>query len=139
LLKAGKLLKLGKQINKGGKVLIQVADSKVGKEATQLVQKMGGRVAEEGITSVIKRAGLPSSGKIRFIPRPSDVQKGKIYAKEGGYVDKFGNVWKRPKGATQRENIHWDVQLSYVGKKQLGHLSPSGSHLNVTVQGNIHH
>jgi len=47
LLKAGKVLKLGKQIKKGRRMLIQVADSKVGKEATKLVQKMGGRLVEK--------------------------------------------------------------------------------------------
>ncbi|TDK49533.1 polymorphic toxin type 17 domain-containing protein [Algoriphagus formosus] len=35
--------------------------------------------------------------------------------------------------------IHWDVQLSPTGKSQLGHLSNSGSHLNVTSTGQIAH
>ena len=139
LLKAGKLLKLGKKIKKAGKVLIQVTDSKVSKEAKRLVGKEGGRMVKKGITSVIKSAGLPTRGKIRFIPRPSDVQMGKILQKNGGYVDKFGNVWKHPKGELQ-EAIHWDVQLSQVGKQQLGHMSKSGgAHLNVTSHGKIHH
>ena len=96
-------------------------------------------MVKKGITSVIKSAGLPTRGKIRFIPRPSDVQMGKILQKNGGYVDKFGNVWKHPKGELQGA-IHWDVQLSQVGKQQLGHMSKSGgAHLNVTSHGKIHH
>ena len=83
--------------------------------------KAAGKVGK-GITSIIKGAGLPTSGKIRFIPRPADVQMGKLLQKEGGYVDKFGNIWRRPKGNIRNE-IHWDVQLSPLGKKQLGHLS----------------
>jgi len=135
LLKAGKLLKLGKKIEKAGKVLIQVTDSKVSKEAKRLVGKEGGRLVEKGITSVIKSAGLPTRGKIRFIPRPADVQMGKILQKQGGYVDKFGNIWKKAKGPSP----HWDVQLSQAGKQQLGHMSTSGAHLNVTSHGKKHH
>ena len=93
------------------------------------------RGVEEGITSFIKGAGLPSNGKIRFIPRPSDVQSGKILKKQGGYVDKFGNIWKKAKGPSP----HWDVQLSQTGKQQLGHMGNSGAHINVTSHGKIHH
>ena len=48
LLKAGKLLKLGKKIKKAGKVLIQVTDSKVSKKAKRLVGKEGGRMVKKG-------------------------------------------------------------------------------------------
>ena len=100
----------------------------------------GSKVAEQGMTSVIKKAGLPSEGKIRFIPRPSDVQSGKILKQGGGYVDKFGNVWKKPTGNSPQGPLHWDVQLSQTGKTQLGHMSSSGgAHLNVTNYEEIHH
>ena len=46
LSKAGKAVKLGKQVRKGGQVLIKVTESKVGKEATRLVEKAGGKVVE---------------------------------------------------------------------------------------------
>ena len=49
LLQAGKVLKLGKQISRGGKVLIPIAESKVGQEATKLIEKAEGRVVEKGI------------------------------------------------------------------------------------------
>ena len=48
LLKAGKLLKLGKKIKKVGKVLIQVTDSQVSKKAKRLVGKEGGRMVKKG-------------------------------------------------------------------------------------------
>jgi hypothetical protein len=100
----------------------------------------GSKVAEQGMTSVIKKAGFPSEVKILFIPRPSDVQSGKILKQGGGYVDKFGNVWKKSKGDIIKGPLHWDVQLSQTGKTQLGHMSSSGgAHLNVTNHGKIHH
>ena len=117
---------------------------KAAKGVGKTVQKgtQGAAVArgvEKCITSAIKKANLPSSGKIRFIPRPSDVQSGKILQKQGGYVDKFGNVWKKAKGNSPQGELHWDVQLSKKGKQQLGHMSSSGAHLNVTNDGKIPH
>ncbi|WP_430968316.1 DUF6443 domain-containing protein [Spongiimicrobium sp. 2-473A-2-J] len=88
--------------------------------------------------ALVKNAGLPIKGKIRFIPRPSDIKNGRLHKKDGGYVDKFGNIWKKPSGNIIGER-HWDVQLSAKGKKQLGHLSNSGNHLNVSVDGRIVH
>jgi len=59
LLKAGKLLKLGKKIEKAGKVLIQVTDSKVSKEAQRLVGKAGGRLVKKGGKVIEKGAKVP--------------------------------------------------------------------------------
>ena len=92
------------------------------------------------IRGTIKAVGLPVMGKIRFIPPKNwNPSMGvKALKRNGGYVDKFGNLWKKPKGALQGD-FHWDVQLSPTGRKQLGHLSNSGNHLNVTQQGKIAH
>ena len=54
LLKAGKLLKLGKKIKKAGKVLIQVTDSQVSKKAKRLVGKEGGRLVKKGASKGTK-------------------------------------------------------------------------------------
>jgi RHS repeat-associated protein len=93
------------------------------------------------VRGVVKAIGLPVSGKIRFIPRigwtpTQPLTKGP----KGGYLDRFGNEWikKKVSGKGPGE-IHWDVQLSPTGKFQLGHLSNSGNHLNVTVTGQIAH
>ncbi len=89
--------------------------------------------------SLIKSAGLPHSGKIRFIPRASDIKSGKLLKKDGGFVDKFGNIWKKPKGNNMQGDVHWDVQLSKKGKSMLGKYSNSGNHINVSGKGKIAH
>jgi RHS repeat-associated protein len=77
---------------------------------------------------LLKKAQLPVRGKIRFVPRAADIKNGAILQKHGGYVDKFGNVWKKPKGSIIGER-HWDVQLSEIGKQRMGWLSNSGKHI----------
>ena len=77
--KGDKLVGLAKKVHKGNK-------------AAKGVSGVGSRVVGKSIAFSIKEAGLSSSGKIRFIPRPSDVQSGKVLKKQGVYVDKFGNV-----------------------------------------------
>ncbi len=87
---------------------------------------------------LLKAAKLPTRGRIRFVPRASDIKNGKLLKKNGGYVDKFGNVWKKPSGNIVGE-MHWDVQLSAKGKQQLGWLSNSGNHVNVSIDGRVVH
>ncbi|UGU17916.1 polymorphic toxin type 17 domain-containing protein [Sinomicrobium kalidii] len=76
--------------------------------------------------SLVKVAQLPLKGKIRFIPRAVDVKSGKIFRKNGGFLDKFGNIWKKGPSRTKGQAFEWDVQLSAKGKAQLGHLSKDG-------------
>ncbi|MEM9774810.1 MAG: polymorphic toxin type 17 domain-containing protein [Chloroflexota bacterium] len=89
--------------------------------------------------SLIKGAQLPNTGKIRFVPRAADVKNGKLLKQNGGYVDKFGNVWKKGPSRTEGQAFEWDVQLSKTGKNQLGHLSPDGKHLNISLDGKVTH
>jgi filamentous hemagglutinin family protein len=103
----------------------------------------GGKLVEKsivrGIKGLIKRVGLPITGKIRFIPKDGwSLSNGLVKGNNGGYLDKFGNEWIRPKGQIINKP-HWDVQLSDIGKKMLGNFSKSGSHLNVTKDGRISH
>lgn len=91
------------------------------------------------IKSVIKGAQLPNSGKIRYVP-PSNWSPSQPLPKtNGGYIDKFGNVWIKGPSRTKGQSFEWDVQLSRTGKNQLGHLSRDGSHLNVSLDGKITH
>lgn len=91
------------------------------------------------IKSRLKTAELPTSGKIRFIPRknyhPSEALR---RGPNGGYVDRFGNEWVKPRGRIQGD-AHWDVQLSSHGKETLGRFSKSGNHINVSKDGRILH
>jgi len=88
----------------------------------------------------IKAAGLPSKGKIRYVPpkgyHPSTpLPKGT----RDGYIDKFGNEWTTGPSRTEGQSFEWDVQLSNTGKSQLGWASRGGSHLNVSLDGRITH
>ena len=65
LLKFGKKLKLGKQVRRGGNALIQVKNSKVGREVAQRIEEMGGRMlktAKKGIT-VLQSTGHTLSNR----------------------------------------------------------------------------
>ena len=141
--KLGKAVKLGTKITKGGKVLIQITDKVVSKEAKVAIAKAGGRVVEKTVKTIsgaIKAARLPSTGKIRFVPRPADVKNGNILrASKEGYVDKFGNVWRKGASRTKGQAFEWDVELSKTGKAQLGSLSKKGNHANVSLDGKITH
>ena len=92
-----------------------------------------------GAKTMLKKAHLPTEGKIRFVPRPSDVKAGRLTVKQKGYVDKFGNIWTKGPSRTKGEPFEWDVQLSKKGREQLGRFSKDGSHLNVSLKGRITH
>ena len=83
----------------------------------------------------IKSAGLPTSGKIRFVPGKNGV----IGNNQTGYRDKFGNVWTKGPSRTLGESFEWDVQLSSRGRAQLGWASRDGSHINVSQKGRLTH
>jgi hypothetical protein len=64
---------------------------------------------------------------------------GKLLRKDGGYVDKFGNIWRRGSSRTKDEPFEWDVTLSKSGREMLGQWSYGGSHINVSLKGRITH
>ena len=90
-----------------------------------------------GLKGLLKDKGLPTRGKIRFVPEKKALNTG-IRVQDGGFVDRFGNVWRRPRGQIVREP-HWDVQLSRTGRQDLGWASRSGNHVNVSLDGRIVH
>lgn len=100
---------------------------KAGKEALKTLSRK----------ALIKQAGLPNKGRIRFVPKQTDVR---YLSKDGGaYIDKFGNRWVRPKGQLDGER-HWDVQLSKTGMNNFDWLlKRNKTHLNVTRDGRIPH
>ena len=87
---------------------------------------------------IIKQAKLPTKGKIRYIP-PENYGKQLPRTSNGGYIDRFDNVWQKGPSRTMGEAFEWDVQLSPRGKAMLGWLSPDGRHLNVSLKGRITH
>jgi hypothetical protein len=109
------------------KVLAQLSKSKLGAAALKV---------SESLKSFIKKKKLPTTGKIRFIPREIDVKNGVVLFKDEGYVDKFGNTWKKD---TSKSYLEWDVQLSETGKAHFSRFSRSGKHINVSPTGEITH
>ncbi|WP_420388668.1 polymorphic toxin type 17 domain-containing protein [Roseivirga sp.] len=86
-----------------------------------------------------KKNGLTTRGKISFIPRPQDIKNGRLLKRNGGYVDKFGNIWKKGPSRTGGEAFEWDVQLSNKGKEMIGWLSRDGKHVNISLNGVVTH
>lgn len=85
-----------------------------------------------------KKAKLPTSGKIRYIP-PAGSGDNLPRTSSGGYIDKFNNVWIKGPSRTSGEPFEWDVQLSRTGYGMLNWLSRDGKHINVSLKGNITH
>lgn len=107
--------------------------------AIGIIGGAAGGAARVSVKAMLKNLKLPITGKIRFIPRATDKLSRNILRKEGGLVDKFGNIWKKGPSRTSGEAFEWDVQLSAKGKAMLGHLSRDGKHLNVSLGGKITH
>ena len=80
-----------------------------------------------------------TKGKIRYVPPKNWSSSQPLPKRNGGYVDKFGNVWTKGPSRTAGQSFEWDVQLSKTGKKSLGWASRDGSHLNVSLDGKITH
>ena len=87
----------------------------------------------------IKAAGLPTKGKIRYVPPKSWKPSTPLPRKNGGYLDKFGNTWVKGPSRTAGEAFEWDVQLSKTGQSSIGWLTRDGSHANVSLLGRITH
>ena len=81
----------------------------------------------------IKKQGLPTKGKLRYVPPTGGVKKDS----SGAFVDKFDNRWVRGPSRTAGEKFEWDVQLSKKGRLQLGWASRDGKHINVSLKGRI--
>ena len=92
------------------------------------------------VCGAAKQAGLPTSGKIRYVPPEGWTKNSPLPRGSGnGYMDKFGNEWVRGPSRTPGQAYEWDVQLSRTGQAQLGKYSPDGQHLNVSLDGEITH
>lgn len=88
----------------------------------------------------LKTADLPIEGKIRFVPdRDYHPSEPLLRGPRNGYLDRFGNEWVKGPSRTVGQPFEWDVQLSRLGKKQLGWASRDESHLNISLDGRITH
>jgi hypothetical protein len=86
--------------------------------------------------------GLPYQGRIRFIPEEGYNPNTPLpRGPQNGYIDRFGNEWVVGPSRTPVHPYEWDVQLSRVGRSQLGWLSSDSdmAHVNVSPLGEITH
>lgn len=82
---------------------------------------------------------LPTKGKIRFVPQKDWTATQPLKKVNGGFVDRFDNIWTKGPSRTAGEAFEWDVQLSKQGREKLGWLSRDNAHLNVSLEGKITH
>ncbi len=88
----------------------------------------------------MKAAELPTSGRIRFVPdKKYDPSSPLLRGPNKGFVDRFGNEWVKGPSRTAGQAFEWDVQLSPLGKKQLGWATRDNRHLNISLDGRITH
>ena len=92
------------------------------------------------VRSRLKAVKLPIEGRIRFIP-PEDYNPSNPLGRgpHGGYIDRFNNEWQKGASRTPDHPFEWDVQLSPLGQKQLGWISPGRDYVNVSIDGRISH
>jgi RHS repeat-associated protein len=84
--------------------------------------------------------GLPSQGRIRYVPpRGYSPSEPLPRGPSNGYIDRFGNEWTVGPSRTVGQPFEWDVQLSRLGKQQLGWLSRDGNHINISPLGEVTH
>ena len=76
----------------------------------------------------IKKAKLPTRGKVRYVP-PKNWEPTRPLPRgpQGGWMDRFENEWTRGPSRTAGEPFEWDVQR------------PDGSHWNVSLGGRVTH
>ncbi|MGI9418329.1 MAG: polymorphic toxin type 17 domain-containing protein [Geminicoccaceae bacterium] len=102
------------------------------KQAPQIVEARNTKLDDK-----LNEMGLPTEGDVTFDPgkRTTEDTLVKNRGEKHGYLDQDDNEWNWDKG----KNDHWDVTLSDAGKRKFGHLSKSGTHINITPDGRIAH
>jgi len=95
--------------------------------------------ASPKILAGAKKWNLPTNGPVPFVPpkrwnpnNPAKTADGK------GYIDAFGNEWRKGPSRTKGEAIEWDV----IPKNKSGGLanfSRDKSHVNVSMEGVVTH
>ncbi|GAA2711907.1 polymorphic toxin type 17 domain-containing protein [Actinoplanes palleronii] len=128
----------------------EVAEGIIARAARKLLKKAKKAAARSGKTARgaarsgtkgrIKDAGLPTKGRIRYVP-PKGYNPSMPLPRtpRGGYKDRFGNEWTKGPSRTPGQEFEWDVQLRGKGREQLGKWTRDGSHANVSLDGHITH
>ncbi len=86
----------------------------------------------------VKNMGLPTDGPIVFVPPKRWNPKNPLRTSDKkGFLDAFGNEWRKGPSRTPGQAWEWDVVPR--GNSSLKNLSRDGSHLNVSLGGKVTH
>jgi len=113
--------------------------------ASSLKNSIDGKIHKrKSIKRLIKQEGLPTRGKLRYVP-PKKLHSydrlpfARLSNGKTGFLDRFGNIWAQGDSRTQGEKFEWDVQLSRQGIQQVGWMTKNNTHLNVSLNGRVTH
>jgi len=98
----------------------------------------------QNIKGLLKKEGLPTKGKLRYVPPKKLHTFGRLPETrlpngDTGFIDRFGNIWTKGSSRTKGQAFEWDVQLSKQGISQVGWMTRDNSHLNVSLDGRVTH
>jgi len=98
------------------------------------------KLVVEGAKFVANIAKKAIAAGATYFSKKQIIKKAKLLpTQNGGYIDKFGNVWKKGPSRTKGQDFEWDVQLSDTGRTKIGWATRDGSHANVDLNGRITH
>ncbi len=101
-------------------------------------------IKHRSIKGLIKKEGLPTKGKLRYVPPKkfhiaNGLPEKRLPDGGTGFIDRFGNVWVQGESRTKGHAHEWDVQLSKQGIQQVGWMTRDNTHLNVSLDGRVTH
>jgi hypothetical protein len=114
---------------------------------TYLVGRRGILVHNNDCAKKLSRKGalkaqkLPTRGKVRYVPPENWTSTQPLpRGPQKGFLDKFGNEWRKGPSRTKGEPFEWDVQPPGEGFNPfMQRLSRNGSHVNVSQKGHVTH
>lgn len=144
--------------NDGETHTIRAKVEAIGKAVAEAdIKQMADDLAKQSVGLRLREAGEyglpgwnPTDGPIRYEP-PSRYRSGPLPMKNGGYEDRYGNIWQQGggegKAAADGYTKEWDVQLADTKKgsnpwgatPHRNNSKGGGFHLNITPDGHISH
>lgn len=130
------------------KTLDKLGDAK--KSPTKIVQTLNAmnnmhKVAAKAYkknsqwATAAKKYDLPIDGPIPFAPPKNWNHKSPLKTQDNkGFIDAFGNEWRKGPSRTKGETFEWDV-IPQNKNSGLANLSRDGSHVNVSLKGVVTH
>ena len=85
-----------------------------------------------------QKLGLPTDGPVSFVPPKNWNPKNPFRTQDKkGFIDNFGNEWRKGPSRTEGQSFEWDV-VPPKGSN-LRNFSRDGSHVNVSLDGVVTH